>query len=151
MQHQMCLGRQQYGHFCPCHPQHLDNPRPNSVPCCQDNQTMQGIVGWSSLCFSAFAIALTKSTWSPCGVPPLWGLYRKSLRTSWGLLGDSLGTGRTSAKLRLIPKESLGTPQRLLRDSLDSLGTPWDYLGTSQQRVAQCNDLIQKASISCLP
>ena len=81
---------------------------------------------------------VTKSTWSPCRVPPLWGLYRESLRTSWGLLGDSLGTGRTSAKLGLIPKESLGTPQRLLRDSSR----------TPQQHVAQCNDLDDMATAS---
>ena len=31
---------------------------------------------------------------TPGGVPHLWGLYRESLRTSWGLLGDSLGTGK---------------------------------------------------------
>ena len=33
-----------------------------------------------------------KSLQSPHRVPPLWGLYRESLRTSLGLLGDSLGT-----------------------------------------------------------
>ena len=57
-QHQTCLGRQQYGHFCPRHPQHLDDPRPNSALYCQDNWTTWGPAGWSPLCFCAFAIAL---------------------------------------------------------------------------------------------
>ncbi len=81
-----------------------------------------------------------KSLWSPHGVPteslispsgtvrgllgesPLYGDY---IGSPSGLLGDSLGTGRTSAILGLICKDSLGTPQRLLEDSLGLPGTPW--------------------------
>ena len=57
------------------------------------------------------------------GESPLYGDY---IGSPSGLLGDSLGTGRTSATLGLIPKESLGTPQRLFRDSS---GTPWTTWG----------------------
>ena len=86
---------------------------------------------------------------TPGGVPSLWRVYRDSLRTPWGLLGDSLDPGTI---LGLIPRESLRSPQRLLRDSSgtpqgllgllgDFLGLIGDSLGTPQQRVAQCNDL----------
>jgi hypothetical protein len=79
---------------------------------------------------------MTESLRSPCGVldqswwdcmgtpgkiPSLWGLYKeslgtpcglpiKSLRSPWGVLGESLGSGRTSAILGLVHMYSLGTP-----------------------------------------
>ena len=97
---------------------------------CLPNHKCCGL-GFYSPCYILFPTCKSPKSQSPCGVPTLWGLYRESLRTSWGLLRNSLGTGRTSAKLGLIPKESLGTPQGLLGDSLV----------TPQQHVAQCNDL----------
>ena len=75
---------------------------------------------------------------SPCVVPTKSLLYGDYIGSPSGLLEDSLGTGRTSAKLGLIYKGVLGdsskTPQRLS-------GLLGDYLGTLQQCVAQCNNL----------
>jgi len=72
------------------------------------------------------------------GVPqsPLYGDY---IGSPSGLLGTletlgDLGDWKDWCYIGLICKDSLGTPQRLLEDSLGLPGTPWDSLGTLQQR-----------------
>ena len=51
---------------------------------------------------------LDQSQWDCKGTP--CGLPIKSLRTPWGVLGESLESGRTSVILGLLHKDSLGTP-----------------------------------------
>src|SRR6266436_1461135 len=115
---------------------------------CLPNHKCCGL-GFYSPCYILFLTCKSpksqKSLRSPCRVPtetlispsgtvrgllgesPLYGDY---IGSPSGLLGDSLGTGRTSAILGLICKDSLGTPQRLLEDSLGPPGTPWGLPGT---------------------
>ena len=92
---------------------------------CLPNHKCCGLVFYSP-CYILFLTCKSLKSQSPHEVlaeSPLYGDYIGSLS---GLLKDSLEIGRTSAKLGLIPKESLKTPQRLLRDSSRTPWTPWE-------------------------